>query len=140
MLPRVRRAEVDEEVLHVDALARLVADPDRGGVVTFAGVVRGHDHGRAVASLAYEAHPTAGAVLAEVAAEVAAEFDVVVAVAHRVGVLTVGEVALGAAVAAAHRGPAFAACGALVDRVKERLPVWKHQHFTDGTDEWVNCA
>ena len=140
VLPRVRRADVTQARIDVDALAALVGDPGCGGVVTFAGVVRDHDHGRAVASLEYEGHPSAQAVLAEVAAEIAAEHDVVLAVAHRLGPLAVGDVALGAAVASAHRGPAFAACAVLVDRVKERLPVWKHQRFTDGTDEWVNCA
>ncbi len=140
MQPQVRRTAVTDDVIDPAALARLVGDPDRGGIVTFAGVVRDHDHGRAVTSLDYEAHPTAAAVLVEVAAEVAAEFGVVLAVEHRVGPLAVGDVALAAAVASPHRGPAFTACAALVDRVKDRLPVWKHQRFADGTDEWVNCA
>jgi molybdopterin synthase catalytic subunit len=61
-----------------------------------------------------------------------------VAVSHRLGALAVGDVALACAVAAEHRGQAFSACSELVDEVKARLPVWKHQHFTDGTDEWVN--
>jgi molybdopterin synthase catalytic subunit len=62
-----------------------------------------------------------------------------VAVSHRLGELRVGDAALVAAVAAAHRGGAFAACSRLVDLVKERLPIWKRQVFADGTDEWVNC-
>ncbi|MFM7598454.1 MAG: molybdenum cofactor biosynthesis protein MoaE, partial [Actinomycetota bacterium] len=79
--------------------------------------------------------------LAEVAADVAARYDVIaLAVVHRVGPLAIGDCALAAAVSAAHRGEAFAACTALVDEVKARIPVWKHQHFDDGTDEWVNCA
>ena len=94
-----------------------------------------------VARLEYEGHPTAGAVIAAVAAEVAARHDVIaLAVLHRVGVLEIGESALVAAVSSAHRAEAFAACGDLVDEVKRRLPVWKHQVFADGTDEWVNCA
>jgi molybdopterin synthase catalytic subunit len=109
-------------------------------VVSFAGVVRDHDHGRPVTRLEYEAHPSAEAVLKEVAAEVAADPDVIaVAVSHRVGPLEIGDVALAAAVACAHRASAFAACARLVDEVKARLPVWKHQQFADGTDEWVNC-
>ena len=56
------------------------------------------------------------------------------------GPLAIGDAALVAAVSSAHRGEAFAACAELVDVTKERLPVWKHQVFTDGTDEWVNCA
>lgn len=140
MPTRVRQAVVGVWPIDADALAGLVADADRGAVVTFAGVVRDNDHGRAVSSLTYEGHPSAGAVIAEVAAEIAAEFDVLVAVAHRVGDLDIGDVALAAATASVHRGPAFAACGELVDRVKARLPVWKHQTFADGSQEWVNCA
>jgi len=60
------------------------------------------------------------------------------AVSHRIGDLAIGDVALACAVAGEHRGVAFTACAELVDEVKARLPVWKHQHFTDGTDEWVN--
>ena len=71
----------------------------------------------------------------------AERFDVIaVAVAHRTGALEIGDCALAAAVSAAHRGDAFAACSALVEETKARIPVWKHQFFADGTDEWVNCA
>ena len=71
----------------------------------------------------------------------AERFDVIaVAVAHRTGPLAIGDCALAAAVSAAHRGEAFAACTAIVEETKARLPVWKHQYFADGTDEWVNCA
>ena len=72
---------------------------------------------------------------------IAARFEVLtLAVAHRVGPLEIGDAALVAAIGTAHRGEAFRACEALVDLTKERLPVWKHQVFEDGTDEWVNCA
>jgi molybdopterin synthase catalytic subunit len=118
-----------------------VAHPAAGAVVSFAGVVRDHDGGRSVARLEYEAHPSAAAVLAEVAAEIAKDPLVrAVAVSHRVGPLVVGDVALAAAVSCAHRAEAFAACARLVDEVKARLPVWKHQIFTDDSDEWVNSA
>jgi molybdopterin synthase catalytic subunit len=116
-----------------------VAHPAAGAVVSFAGVVRDHDGGRGVARLSYEAHPSAAAVLDEVAAEIAKDPAVyALAVSHRVGELAVGDVALAAAVSAAHRAEAFAVCARLVNEVKARLPVWKHQHFADGTDEWVN--
>jgi molybdopterin synthase catalytic subunit len=133
-------ATVTTEPLDVDRHEKAVADPAAGGLVAFQGVVRDHDHGRAVTLLEYEAHPNAQAVLAEVAAEIAADPAVyAVAVSHRVGRLAVGDVALVAAVSSAHRAAAFAACARLVDTVKARLPVWKHQVFADGTDEWVNC-
>jgi molybdopterin synthase catalytic subunit len=133
-------ATVTDAQLDVTAHEAAVGHPAAGAVVSFAGVVRDHDGGKGVLRLAYEAHPTAGAVLAEVAAEIAKDPAVVaVAVSHRVGPLEIGDVALAAAVATAHRAEAFAACARLVDEVKSRLPVWKHQLFTDGTDEWVNC-
>lgn len=127
------------EPLAVAAHEAAVAHPGAGAVVSFAGVVRDHDDGRGVLRLVYEAHPSAEAVLGEVAAEIAKDPAVyAVAVSHRVGELAVGDVALAAAVSTAHRAEAFALCARLVDTVKARLPVWKHQHFDDGTDEWVN--
>ena len=91
-------------------------------------------------ALEYEGHPSAETVLREVAAEIAADPDVyAVAVSHRIGPLEIGDVALVAAVSTAHRAAAFAACARLVDEVKARLPIWKHQVFADGTEEWVNC-
>jgi molybdopterin synthase catalytic subunit len=132
---------VTEEPLEVATHERAVAQPGAGAVVSFAGVVRDHDHGRTVTLLEYEAHPSAEAVLKEVAAEIAASDPEVrgIAVSHRVGVLQIGDAALVAAVATAHRTAGFAACARLVDEVKARLPVWKRQVFADGTEEWVNC-
>ncbi|QSB14733.1 molybdenum cofactor biosynthesis protein MoaE [Natronosporangium hydrolyticum] len=133
-------AVVTESPLTVPEHEAAVADPRAGAVISFAGVVRDHDHGRSVVRLEYEAHPRAEVVLAEVAAEIAADPAVyAVAVSHRVGPLGIGDVALAAAVATAHRAAGFAACARLVDEAKARLPIWKHQFFTDGTDEWVNC-
>jgi molybdopterin synthase catalytic subunit len=138
----VLRAEVGEDPLDVAEHAALVDQAAAGAVVTFAGVVRDHDGGRAVRGLEYSAHPTAGKVVAEVAADVAARATGVraIAVSHRIGPLGIGDVALACAVAADHRKEAFAACAELVDEVKRLLPVWKHQLFADGTDEWVGSA
>lgn len=139
--PAVLVAEVVTDPVSAADLAARVAGPRAGAVVTFSGDVRNHDHDRDVAHLDYEAHPSAGEVLADVARDIAERYDVIaVAVQHRVGPLAVGDCALAAAVSAAHRGQAFEACAALVDETKARLPVWKHQVFADGTDEWVNCA
>jgi len=136
----VTTAAISAQPLDVAAHERAVGAPRAGAVVLFQGVVRDHDHGRDVTLLEYEAHPTAQAVLAEVAAEIAADPTVyAVAVSHRVGRLDIGDVALVAAVSTAHRAAAFAACARLVDEVKARLPIWKRQVFGDGTDEWVNC-
>jgi molybdopterin synthase catalytic subunit len=135
------RVVVTTQPLDVAEHEQAVAHPAAGAVVAFQGVVRDHDSGRGVTLLEYEAHPTAEAVLREVAAKFAADPEVYeVAVSHRVGVLRIGDVALVAAVSTAHRAEAFAICARLVDEVKQRLPVWKRQVFADGTDEWVNST
>lgn len=137
---RVALAQVTESELSVEEHAQLVREAGAGAVVTFGGIVRDHDDGRSVTSLYYEGHPTAGEVLARVVSEVVGRRSGLraVAVSHRLGALEIGDVALACAVAAEHRAEAFATCAELVDEVKARLPVWKHQHFADGTDEWVN--
>ncbi|MFJ2979368.1 molybdenum cofactor biosynthesis protein MoaE [Curtobacterium sp. NPDC087082] len=135
---RVVVADVVDRWITVDEVSAVVATDQDGAVVTFAGVVRDHDGGKGVTALEYERHPSAGEVIAEVARTIAdAHPEVRIAVLHRVGALGIGDVALAAAVSSPHRAEAFAACGALVDLVKERVPIWKHQRFTDGSDEWV---
>ncbi len=115
-----------------------VADPRAGCVATFLGLVRDHDGGRSVASLEYSAHPRASQELAQIAQEVAAMEGVTgVAVHHATGDLRIGDIAVVAAVAAQHRGQAFDACRELVERLKGEVPIWKHQVFADGDDEWV---
>jgi molybdopterin synthase catalytic subunit len=138
MTDAVAFARIGTEPITVEDCVAAVSADDAGAVVTFAGVVRNHDDGKGVAALDYEQHPTANDVIAAVAADVAAEFPGVrIAVEHRVGHLEVGDIALACAVASAHRAEAFAACGRLVDAVKERVPIWKEQRFSDGTTEWV---
>ncbi|WP_102158116.1 molybdenum cofactor biosynthesis protein MoaE [Zhihengliuella halotolerans] len=109
-----------------------------GAVVTFGGIVRNHDGGRAVTRLNYSGHPTVDARIAELAAQVAAEHPGTrLWAAHRVGELAIGDSALVAAAASAHRGQAFEACRALVEAVKYGAPIWKEQFFADGDTEWV---
>jgi molybdopterin synthase catalytic subunit len=132
--------EVRDAPLDLATHERAVSERRAGAVVSFQGVVRDHDHGRTVTLLEYEGHPSAAAVLREVAEEIAADPDVyAVAISHRVGVLRIGDVALVAAVSTAHRAAAFAACARLIDEAKARLPIWKRQVFADDTEEWVNC-
>jgi molybdopterin synthase catalytic subunit len=115
-----------------------VGDEGAGGVVSFTGMVRDRDGGRAVTELEYVAHPDAAAALRAVAETVAAELPVrAVAAVHRVGVLQVGDVAVVVAAAAAHRGEAFDAARRLIDDLKETVPIWKRQVFADGGQEWV---
>ena len=136
--PVVRLVDIRDTALSVDEVVDAVTDAAAGGVTLFVGNVRDHDENKSVTGLEYSAHPTAMSQLSEVADEVAREYDVLaVAAVHRVGKLGIGDAAVVVATAAAHRGEAFEASRALIDRLKERVPIWKHQLFADGTDEWV---
>ncbi|GAA1000167.1 molybdopterin synthase catalytic subunit [Subtercola frigoramans] len=138
---QVAFAYVSDVGITVEWCAENVASDEAGAVVTFSGVVRNHDHGKPVTRLSYSAHPSAGEVMREVANDVAsAHPGTRIAVAHRVGNLAIGDIALACAVSAAHRSEAFAACSELVDAVKDRVPIWKEQWFTDGTFEWVGAG
>ena len=141
-MTRIVRAAVTDEPISLEEHQRLVVHESAGAVVGFAGVVRDHDGGRGVVRLEYSAHPSAEQTLFEVLAEIAAAATGVRAIAasHRIGELRIGEAALVVAVAGDHREAAFATCAAAVDGIKERLPVWKHQFFAGGGDEWVNSA
>ena len=134
-------AKVTEERITSEVLSASVKSDVAGAVVTFSGDVRNHDKGKSVTSLNYEVHPSAQSILAKIVNEVVTKHDVVnVAVAHRYGAIPIGESAFVVAVASSNRGPAFACCNELVERVKAELPIWKYQEFADGTTEWVNSA
>ena len=134
----VALADVRDQALSVDEAIEAVRHPQAGGIATFVGVVREHDHGHDVQALDYSAHPSAVEVLHRVAEEVAGRHQVVrVAAVHRTGHLVVGDLAVVVAVSAAHRGAALEACRDLIDTLKQTVPIWKHQLFTDGADEWV---
>ena len=140
-MPELVYAVVTDVPVHIQELSKLVANPHSGAVVTFCGDVRNHDGGKEVASLLYEIHPSAPEQIKLITESVMGRFEIEkVAVAHRYGDIAIGETAFAVAVSAAHRQAAFDACAAIVDEVKAKLPIWKHQKFTDGSDEWVNCA
>ncbi|GFG74765.1 molybdenum cofactor biosynthesis protein MoaE [Mycobacterium botniense] len=141
-MTRILRAAVTDQPIVLAEHEELVSHHAAGAIVGFVGMIRDHDGGRRVLRLEYSAHPSAEQVLAEVLAEVAAQARGVRALAasHRIGALAIGDAALVAAVAADHRQAAFHTCANLVDTIKARLPVWKHQFFADGTDEWVGSA
>ena len=137
--PVVRLLDLRETALDPSEVLAAVDDPTAGGVNLFVGVVRDHDHGESVRHLDYTAHPSALDRLTEVATGVAEEFEAVaLAALHRTGHLEVGDVAVVVAASAAHRGEAYEASRALIDRLKAQVPVWKHQVFGDGREEWVN--
>jgi molybdopterin synthase catalytic subunit len=154
----VVRAVLSAEPISVDQAIAAVESDTAGAVVSFSGVVRNHDGGKAVERLSYSAHPTAHQVMADVVARLVAEQNaageeaagetsagkavqpVRIWAAHRIGMLEIGDPALVCAVSASHRGQAFAVCSELVDRIKEQVPIWKEQFFADGTVEWVGAG
>lgn len=134
----VRLVALRDEPLSVDEVVAAVRDHSAGGLVTFVGTVRDHDRDRGVERLDYEAHPTAEEQMRRVAESVAERFPAVaVAVTHRVGSLQIGDIAVVVAAACPHRGEAFDAARALIDELKDTVPIWKHQIFGDGDEEWV---
>lgn len=139
-------AVLSAEPISVDQAIAAVESDTAGAVVSFSGVVRNHDSGKPVDRLSYSAHPTAHRIMADVVSQLVAEHSgeaeqpVRIWAAHRIGMLEIGDPALVCAVAAAHRGQAFAVCSELVDRVKLQVPIWKEQFFSDGTVEWVGAG
>jgi molybdopterin synthase catalytic subunit len=130
---------LSHEVLNPADLMVEVSAPERGGIATFVGLVRDHHGGRQVRSLAYSAYePMAEAVCAEILAEAESRWPVRVALRHRLGALTIGEAAVAIAVAGDHRDEAFAACRYLIEELKRRVPIWKRETYTDGSEEWVD--
>jgi molybdopterin synthase catalytic subunit len=135
---RVRLVDLRATALDVGEVMASLDDDASGGLTLFVGRVRDHDHGLDVRGLEYSAHPTALDALRRVCAEVAEQYDVRAVVAvHRVGRLAVGDIAVIVATASAHRGTAFEASRALIDTLKSEVPIWKHEIFADGTEEWV---
>jgi len=137
--PPVPIVAMTPDPVSVSEVARAVAGPGRGGVVTFAGVVRREGHALPdVVRLEYEAYTEmALEVLAAIVAELEREQPGVrVAIHHRVGALAVGETAVAIAAAAPHRAEAFGACRAAIDRLKERAPIWKKE-VGEGGAVWL---
>ena len=134
------RCRVVDRPLALSEVLDAVQGPDRGGVVTFTGVVRGATGGKRVLRLEYEAYPAmALAKLDEISAAIEAETGAAVAITHRVGTLLPGDAAVVIACAAAHRAPAFRACEAAIERLKHDVPIWKREVFEDGS-EWVGSG
>lgn len=137
----IRLLDIRETPLSVDEVFRAVGDDAAGGTALFVGTVRDHDGGQDVGALGYSCHPTAVEELRRVAEKVVANFPVRgLAAVHRVGELAVGDLAVVVAVSCAHRSEAFGACRALIDDLKREVPIWKHQRFSDGTEEWVGAC
>jgi molybdopterin synthase catalytic subunit len=134
----LRLVDLRETPLDVAEVVEALGDATSGGLTLFVGRVRDHDGGRAVTGLDYTAHPTALERLREVCERVAADHEVQgLAAVHRTGPLAIGDIAVIVATTSSHRDQAFRASRALIDTLKAEVPIWKHQRFADGTEEWV---
>jgi len=134
-LARLTRAVIDPT-----ALLRAVTRPAHGAVLLFLGVVREVNEGRPVTGIEYSAYETMAArELSAIADEALARFDGLdVAIEHRLGDLALEDASVGIAVAHAHRAEAYEASRWMIEQLKQRVPIWKREHYVDGTREWVD--
>jgi molybdopterin synthase catalytic subunit len=134
----VHAAIVHEPIETAEVLSRVGARED-GAILLFLGMVRDHAEGRPVTGMTYEAYEEmATPVLREIAQEAAQRIGSDrVAVVHRVGELSIGDVSVAIAVSSPHRAESYDASRYVIEEIKKRLPVWKKEHYTDGVQEWV---
>jgi molybdopterin synthase catalytic subunit len=130
---------IDDSVVEPPALIVRVAGPQEGATVLFLGTVRDTNQGRRVTGIDYSAYvPMAVGMVSEIIAEARARFGADgIAVQHRLGRLSLGDVSVGVAVSHAHRGAAFDAAQYMIEELKRRAPIWKREHYVDGSREWV---
>lgn len=138
--PWIGPITIGREPIDVAALERTVAEPRAGGIVSFAGTTREDNAGRRVIRLEYEAYePMALSEMRRLAREAGERWQIVrIVIAHRIGVVNIGETSVAIAASAAHRAEAFEACRFAIDRLKEIVPIWKKEYF-EGGEVWVGC-
>ncbi|HEX6629853.1 MAG TPA: molybdenum cofactor biosynthesis protein MoaE [Gemmatimonadaceae bacterium] len=126
--------------IRADTLLARVASDAHGAAALFLGTVREVNAGRPVSGLEYSAYePMAEREMACIVDEARSTFGVErIALEHRLGALSLGEVSVGVAVAHAHRAPALDAMRFVIEELKRRVPIWKREHYLDGTREWVD--
>jgi molybdopterin synthase catalytic subunit len=129
---------ISREPVDVPRLVAAVEAPEIGGIATFIGLVRNHHEGRGVEGLEYSAYvPMAEREMRAILSEAGARWAVKLAATHRIGALSIGDVAVAIVAAGAHRGEAFDACRYVIEEVKQRVPIWKRERYADGTEAWV---
>ena len=134
------RFALADSAIDIAALQATLRDPRAGACASFEGWVRDHNDGRPVIGLRYEAYAELAAREGEaILAEALARFDIVdAACVHRTGDLAIGELAVWVGASAAHRDAAFAACRWIIDEVKARVPIWKHERYAQGDSGWLH--
>jgi molybdopterin synthase catalytic subunit len=131
---------IDGPLAHDLLTPAALCTPEHGAIASFLGVVRNHHHGKTVTHLIYDCYrPMAEKMLREIIHEAASQFDhqLSARVYHGIGHLEPGQTSVVIHVASAHRVAAFAACRHIIERIKEDLPIWKHEHYADGTAQWL---
>lgn len=130
---------ITERPLRVEELLELCAASGHGAQALFVGVVRDNHEGRRVEGVTYDCFaPLAEKMLAAIADEAHAKFGAKIAAAHRIGRLAVGEASVVIAAGTPHRAEAFDACRFVIEQIKARLPVWKQEHYVDGSAQWLD--
>ena len=132
---------ITEKNINTDAILKSIEDRSVGGIVLFEGRVRNHNEGKDVLSLDYEIYPemaiSEGQKIVDEAKE---KFDIVgIECIHRYGNLELGDIAVLVVASSKHRKEAFLACEFVIDKVKEEVPVWKKEHYTNAQAKWVAC-
>ena len=139
-MPAAGDSVVAAEPLDISGMLAGAHHPGAGAVVLFSGEVRNHNRGREVSFLEYESYqPLASKLIGEILAEAKEKWSLQIAVArHRVGKVAIGDTAVVVITASAHRSEAYAANRYIIDRIKHEAPIWKCEHYADGTHEWGN--
>ncbi len=130
--------DIRKTPLDLDELVTAVSDPEAGAIATFIGTTRNHNDGRIVSTLEYEAYPEMAIAEMRKIGDIARERWSLkkIAIAHRIGLVPIGEASVIIAASSAHRVAAFEACHFAIDRLKEVVPIWKKEHF-DGGEVWI---
>ncbi|MEM9767139.1 MAG: molybdenum cofactor biosynthesis protein MoaE [Cyanobacteria bacterium P01_D01_bin.71] len=129
--------------LSLDEAYRLADDSRNGAIVVMSGMVRDNTDGRAVSCLEYQAYePMALEVFKQIAAQIRQQWTDVtrIVIQHRTGKLTIGEISVLVAIGCPHRGEAFEACRYAIDTLKHNAPIWKKEHWHDGSSTWVSIG
>lgn len=136
----VRHIAIVDGPIDVARMMSYVESDGVGAISLFVGTVRHHNDGRNVTGIDYEAYqPMAERELRAIAAEACATSDGLrVAIEHRVGTLTVGDISVAIAAAHARRAPAVIAAQQIIEVLKKRVPIWKREHYVDGERRWID--
>jgi len=136
------RSAVVDRAIDIARLVAEVASNSNGATLLFIGTVRDVNNGRAITGMEYSAYQSmAERELADIVAEAATKFEIAdIVVEHRIGTLGLGDASVAIAVAHPHRGPAYEASRYVIEQLKQRVPIWKLEHYVDGTREWVGTS